>query len=407
MLRLETFGGLALTDRQEERPQPRRRLALLARLAPSGAKGVSRDDLLALLWPERDFESARHSLDQLLYETRRALGASPVVGGATLRLDPAVISCDLTEWEAALRRADLEAAVALYRGPFLQGFFLNGSATFEQWAERVRSQLTVAYRRTLESLATSTAAHGKPHDSIAWWRQLAAEDPIGSRVALGLMQMLAESGDRAGALEFFRVHERIVRAELDASPDSAVSAFAHSLRSTAERTPEPASSTRAIPATPTVEHAEDLVRRGVRADVVPPSVGSRTTRRRNPLYASAAVVAVALSLYGVSMISRNRGTTPMHRRSRPLVAIAAAAPLGHARPARHETTNIAAHELYERGSDPVLTRSDSGMALAIGYLRRAVTLDPSYAAAYAALASHYTTAAWGTKLPRNWSVFEL
>ena len=402
MLRLETFGGLALTDGREERPQPRRRLALLARLAPSRAKGVSRDEILALLWPERDVESARHSLDQLLYETRRALGASPEVGGATLRLDPAVISCDLADWDAALERGDLEGAVAVYRGPFLQGFFLNGSAAFEQWTETVRSQLTATYRRTLETLATTSAARGKLDDGIAWWRQLAAEDRVGSRVALGLMHALADSGDRAGALEFFRVHERIVRGELDASPDPAVSAFAHSLRSNAERTPEPASSAREIPAALAAQHGVDIApRRDAPVDVAPPSVDSRKPRRRSLFYASAAIVAVALSLYGASMIGRHRGTTPMHGRSRPLVAIAAAAPLGHARPARHETTNIAAHELYERGSDPVLTRSDSGMAVAIGYLRRAVTLDPSYAAAYAALASHYTTAAWGTKLPRT------
>lgn len=402
MLRLETLGGLALTDGREERPQPRRRLALLARLAPSRAKGVSRDEILALLWPERDVESARHSLDQLLYETRRALGASPEVGGATLRLDPTVISCDLAEWDAALQGGDLEGAVALYRGPFLQGFFLNGSAAFEQWAETVRSQLIATYRRTLESLATTSAAHGKIDDSIAWWRQLAAEDRVGSRVALGLMHALADSGDRAGALEFFRVHERIVRAELDASPDPAVMAFAHSLRSTAAYTPEPVSRTHEAPAAAAMEHADDLApRRDARAEVAPPGVGSRTPRRSSLLYGSALILAVALSLYGASMIGRHRGTTPMRGRSRPLVATAAAATLGHARPPRHETTNIAAHELYERGNDPVLMRSDSGMLIAIGYLRRAVTLDPGYAAAYAALASRYTTAAWGTKLPRS------
>jgi DNA-binding SARP family transcriptional activator len=404
MLRLETLGGLTLTDGNEERPQPRRRLALLARLASSGVKGVSRDELLALLWPERDIESARHSLDQLLYETRRALGASPEIGGPTLRLDPTVISCDLADWEAALQRADLEAAVALYHGPFLQGFFLSGSAAFEQWADTTRSQLTAAYRRTLESLATSAAAHGKFRDSIAWWRQLAADDRIGSHVALGLMQTLAESGDRAGALEFFRVHERIVWAELDAPPDPAVSAFAHSLRSTAARSPEPASGAHEAPTVPVAEHAaERVVRRDVHTLVTSPSVGSRKPGHRGLLYVTAAVVAVAVSLYGTAVIGRHRSPVPMHGRSRtaPFVATAAAAAAVHARPPRHETTNIAAHELFERGSDPVLLRSDSGMMVAIGYLHRAVTLDPNYTAAYAALASRYTTAAWGTKLPRS------
>jgi DNA-binding SARP family transcriptional activator len=342
MLRLETLGGLALTDQQEERPQPRRRLALLARLSTSGAKGVSRDDLLALLWPERDFESARHSLDQLLYETRRALGASPAVGGATVRLDPAVISCDLAEWETALRCGDFEAAVALYHGPFLQGFFLSGSATFEQWADTVRSQLTAAYRRTLESLATSTAAHGKLHDSIAWWRRLAAEDRIGSHVAIGLMRALTESGDRAGALEFFRVHERIVRAELDAVPDPAILAYAHSLRSTMVRSPEAVNRMDDAPATPVAEHAADLA---APVPTVSPSYDGREPRRRVPRYVALALGVAASLLIGAVVIGRNRSSAPMHERSptRHLEASAAAATLGHARPPHRETTNIAAH----------------------------------------------------------------
>jgi DNA-binding SARP family transcriptional activator len=397
MFRLETLGGLALADRQSERPQPRRRLALLARLGASGAKGVSRDELLALLWPERDLESGRHSLDQLLYETRRALGASPVVGSATLRLDPAVISCDVAEWQAALQRSDFEAAVALYRGPFLQGFFLNGSTTFEAWADAVRSELTFAYRRTLESLATSTAAHGKLQDSVAWWRKLAAEDRVGSRVALGLMQALSESGDRAGALEFFRVHERVVRVELDAPPDPAVSAFAHVLRSTTVGSPEPLLREKTAPVTPVAEHAADL-------SAPEPAASPRSDRsergRWSSLYVAFALAAVAPLMYGAAVIGHPRTAAPLHVGSHadPLVATAAATTFSHVRPPLHETTNIAAHELYERGSDPVLLRSDSGVLTAIEFLRRAVALDTTYAAAYATLASRSTTATWSSRL---------
>lgn len=394
MLRLETLGGLALKDQQQERPQPRRRLALLARLAPSGAKGVSRDELLALLWPERDFESARHSLDQLLYETRRALGASLAVGSATLRLDPAVISCDVAEWEAALHRSDLEAAVALYRGPFLHGFFLNGSTTFERWADAMRSHLTFAYRRTLESLAASTLAHGKLPESIAWWRKLAAEDRLGSRAALGLMQALAESGDRAGALEFFRVHERVVRVELDAPPDPAVSAFAHALRSTTMCSPEPLHEANTTPATPVAEHTAHLL---TPTPAVSASSDGSERGRRSAIYVAFVLAAVAPLMYGAAVISHHRTPAPLHV-APDAGSTAARATRGQMRPPLHETTSIAAHELFDRGGDPVLLRSDSGVRMAIEYLRRAVELDTAYAAAYATLSSRYTTAAWSSRL---------
>lgn len=397
MLRLETLGGLALTDQQEERPQPRRRLALLARLARPERRGVSRDELLALLWPERDFESARHSLDQLLYETRRALGASPVAGGATLRLDPAIISCDLTEWDGALRRADLEAAVALYHGPFLHGFFLSGSATFEQWVDATRSHITAAYRRTLESLATSAAANRNLPDSISWWRRLAADDRIGSRVALGLMRTLAESGDCAGALEFFGVHERIVQAELDAAPDPAVSEFARSLRTTTVRSLEPVMRSSGVSSSPVAERARELAAPALIASL---ESGARVPARRRPLYYGAVAVAAATLLYGAGVFGRHPNLAPLHERphSGPFVATAIAATRGHKRPLQRETINIAAHEYYERGLDPVLLRSDSGVLTAIAYLRNAVALDTMYAPAYATLASRYTTAAWSSRL---------
>ena len=64
--------------------QPRR-LALLAILAAAGDTGVSRDKLLALLWPESDADSARHALSQLLFLVRRDLQNVPfVVGTAEL-----------------------------------------------------------------------------------------------------------------------------------------------------------------------------------------------------------------------------------------------------------------------------------------------------------------------------------
>ncbi|HXG69861.1 MAG TPA: BTAD domain-containing putative transcriptional regulator [Gemmatimonadaceae bacterium] len=53
---------------------------------------------------------------------------------------------------------------------------------------------------------------------------------------------------------------------------------------------------------------------------------------------------------------------------------------------RGSTANIAAYDLYLRGSDPILMRSDSGAYVAIEYLRQAIALDPGYAAAYAGFA---------------------
>ncbi|MDB4899483.1 MAG: transcriptional activator protein, partial [Gemmatimonadetes bacterium] len=70
MLRLITFGGLTLLD--DGTPvtgaaSQRTRLAILAILAASGSAGVSRDKVVAWIWPESDAERARHGLTQAIY----------------------------------------------------------------------------------------------------------------------------------------------------------------------------------------------------------------------------------------------------------------------------------------------------------------------------------------------------
>jgi serine/threonine-protein kinase len=56
---------------------------------------------------------------------------------------------------------------------------------------------------------------------------------------------------------------------------------------------------------------------------------------------------------------------------------------------RRQTQSIAAYELYLRGSDPTLPRSDSGVRESVRYYRQAIMADSTYAAAHAGLALAY------------------
>src|SRR5687767_7848575 len=124
MWRLRTFGGLAIED-GDDRPRAaarRRPLALLVLLAVAGQRGMRREKVVSLLWPESDEERARNSLSQVLATLRRDLSSDDVVlGGDELRLNPALVSSDFAEFEAAVAADDAERAVMLYQGPFLDG----------------------------------------------------------------------------------------------------------------------------------------------------------------------------------------------------------------------------------------------------------------------------------------------
>src|SRR5207253_4296777 len=95
---------------------------------------------------------ARHALEQLLYAMRRAFGDDVFDGINPLRLNNKIITSDIAEFRAALARDALAEAVAVYRGPFLAGFFVSGAAEFEKWAEEERARLSLAYQDALRRL---------------------------------------------------------------------------------------------------------------------------------------------------------------------------------------------------------------------------------------------------------------
>ena len=85
-------------------------------------QGLSRDRVLAYLWPESDTERARNNLKQTLFQLRQDLHEDVFAKAAgVLRLDPGAFSVDACEFQAALDRNNPTTAVTLYRGPALRG----------------------------------------------------------------------------------------------------------------------------------------------------------------------------------------------------------------------------------------------------------------------------------------------
>jgi len=242
VLRFQTFGSAFLTGPTGEpiagaAPQ-RRTLALLAALAVAGEGGSSRDKLVGLLWPEVDADRARHSLTQALYTARKAVQVDDLfIVGADIRLNEERISSDVRDFEAALAAGDLQRAVELYRGPFLDGFFVSGSPEFERWSSAQRERLAGRAADALERLAGSAESSGDYRSAIDWRKRLSTLFPFDSGAALKLMTVMAKAGDRAGALQHAQSHAALLRDELDIEPDAVVEAFASKLREPVQWTP--------------------------------------------------------------------------------------------------------------------------------------------------------------------------
>ena len=105
--RLSTLGGVRCETESGEShsvtAQPRR-VGLLLYLGLAQPRGFhSRDQLLALFWPDHDEQRARNALSQAVHFLRRALGPDAIVSGADdqLRLDPGLVWFDVIAFESA------------------------------------------------------------------------------------------------------------------------------------------------------------------------------------------------------------------------------------------------------------------------------------------------------------------
>jgi TolB-like protein/DNA-binding SARP family transcriptional activator len=235
MLRLITFGSCAMMRDEraiESLSAQRRALAVLAMVASAGPLGVSRDLVAARLWPESDESRARLSLRQVLHLTHAQLGEPELLGsGPDLRLDPARCTSDVGDFRQAIAAGDHAIATALYTGPFLSGFHLRRAPAVEEWIEDERREIARLARRAFERLAAVATESGAPAEAVEHWRRLVTMEPLSGRLSAGYMRALAAAGDRAAALRHARVHELMVRSELETAPDAVVRNLAEELRS--------------------------------------------------------------------------------------------------------------------------------------------------------------------------------
>ena len=227
MLHLKTFGGLSVEIDgipATGAAQQRKTLGLLALLAAAGHRGLSRDKLIASLWPETDVEHGRGLLKQACYALRRDLQARDLfLGSLQLHLNPAVISSDVASFACALEEDDPTRAVSFYTAPFLDGFYLNGGGEFETWAETERGRLARQCRAALQVLAAEATGRGEHRAAADCWRRILQLDPLSSNAALGLMTALDHAGERAEALRCGEAYGELVRSELSADPSPELS----------------------------------------------------------------------------------------------------------------------------------------------------------------------------------------
>ena len=245
MIELRTLGALRLRDARGRdlcgELQPKR-LALLIYLAQAPRHFHRRDSLLALFWPELDFEGGRNTLRQALYALRRTLGHGVLEahGYEEIALADSVWS-DVAAFESALERDELEAALDIYGGDLLQGFHVqNVAPDFEHWLETERLRLRILAVGAAVSLRDREEASGNLAAAVRWGHAAWRLDPGNEGVLAGLIDLLVRVGDRAGAVRAYEVFARRALEEYDLAPSEETRALIEAVRSDGETNGKPA-----------------------------------------------------------------------------------------------------------------------------------------------------------------------
>jgi predicted ATPase/class 3 adenylate cyclase/DNA-binding SARP family transcriptional activator len=212
--------------------------ALLAYLAvetgrhPGGhLRRLHRREVLAgLLWPDWPERSARTNLRNALSRLRTVIGdrqAEPpylLITRETMQFNAASDHwIDVTAFSALVEAQDvthhqLEEAVALYRGLFLEGFSFGDSPAYEDWMLLVRERLQRQVLEALQRLADHGEACGEYERASKYaWRRVELA-PWQEQAHQSLMRLLALNGQRGAALAQYETCRRALREELDVEP---------------------------------------------------------------------------------------------------------------------------------------------------------------------------------------------
>ncbi len=217
--------------------------ALLVYLAVEAQSPHRRDSLIGLLWPDASEETARHNLRQTLFHLRQTIddrSAKPPYFHVT-RQDlqfnaDSDHTLDLAAFDSHLKAVDthehefledcttcaqrLQQAVELYRGKFLEQFFLADSDAFEEWAVIQRESL---HQRALDALSGLTAFYERRAEydrarhcatrqlELDAWREQAHRQ---------LMRALALGGEPSAALAQYEACRRVLADGLGVEPSA-------------------------------------------------------------------------------------------------------------------------------------------------------------------------------------------
>jgi DNA-binding SARP family transcriptional activator len=241
----------------------RKAQALLLYLAVEGGLHP-RSKLAALLWPDSEPQDARKTLRNALTLLRRLLADRDPSAPAhshllseqeLLGLDPqAPLALDLEVVQQAYHQAQrhstlpsqeqratlvtqVQHALALVRGPFLEGFWLREETGFDAWVQQQQQQWQVRLHLLFERLSSFQETGGELEPARVTLTRWLVLDPLSEEASRRLMRVDLALGDASAAWQVYATCRDRLAEELQVKPSPDTVALAERIRATATVSP--------------------------------------------------------------------------------------------------------------------------------------------------------------------------
>ncbi len=241
MVRLYVLGQFTLERHNGQRwqavadasMQHQRVRSLLTCLISSPGRKLGREQVIELLWPDLDFDTASHRLDKAVYSLRQLFDPARsrsdtnsllLTEHATIQLaDQSQVWVDADAFEALLARArasndpgqaeqQLDEAMLLYTGDYLP------EERHVEWTQTRRESLQRGWIGLLLELADLRIAREAISGAIDTLDRLLAIDPTNEAAVQRLILLLAQAGRRGEALRIYQRFAATLKQEYKMAP---------------------------------------------------------------------------------------------------------------------------------------------------------------------------------------------
>ncbi len=220
------YKGTSIADKASSKL-----VALICLLVLNKNRDMSKEKIIAYLWPDSNEEAAKSNLRFNLWTIKKMIpqdlnGEDFInVGKDYCRINQKyVFYCDKIELDKCQKNCDenieeLMALKSLFKGDFLEGLYLRNCNDLNELIlfERVACQNRQV--EILKKLVLLYEKHEKYEEGLQILNEIDVIEPYNENFAYQTITLYGKLGNRAGAINYYKKFEDSLRRNLNISPD--------------------------------------------------------------------------------------------------------------------------------------------------------------------------------------------